>query len=240
MKGDAVGDAAATGPGHMEVRERTVSAHGRDISLFIVAGEHSGDALGAKLMAALNQGRRGRIRYLGVGGAANGARRASSRSFPIEDVAVMGPAGDPARLPQILRRVYRHGQPPPWRPSPMPSSSSTARSSRIRLPSASAGAAPTFPIIDYVSPSVWAWRPGRARKMRDYVDHVLALLPFEPEAHARLRRPAVHLCGPSADRAPAVDQQRSIPRRWRERLGLTRDAAAGRAAGQPHARRSGG
>jgi len=52
----------------MEVRERTVSAHGRDISLFIVAGEHSGDALGAKLMAALNQGRRGRVRYLGVGG----------------------------------------------------------------------------------------------------------------------------------------------------------------------------
>ena len=57
------------------------SAEGRDLRLFIVAGEHSGDALGAKLMAALNERRRGRIRYLGVGGAADGGSRASSRSF---------------------------------------------------------------------------------------------------------------------------------------------------------------
>jgi lipid-A-disaccharide synthase len=49
--------------------------------------------------------------------------------------------------------------------------------------------APQIPIIDYVSPSVWAWRPGRARKMRRYVDHILALLPFEPAAHERLGGP---------------------------------------------------
>src|SRR6202035_2349078 len=49
--------------------------------------------------------------------------------------------------------------------------------------------APSIPILDYVSPSVWAWRPGRARAMRRYVDHVLALLPFEPRAHARLGGP---------------------------------------------------
>ena len=42
---------------------------------------------------------------------------------------------------------------------------------------------PKIPIVDYVSPSVWAWRPGRARAMLTYVDHVLALLPFEPEAY---------------------------------------------------------
>src|SRR6202035_4848224 len=50
-------------------------------------------------------------------------------------------------------------------------------------------AAPAIPILDYVSPSVWAWRPGRARAMRSYVDHVLALLPFEPRAHRRLGGP---------------------------------------------------
>jgi lipid-A-disaccharide synthase len=49
--------------------------------------------------------------------------------------------------------------------------------------------APKIPIVDYVSPSVWAWRPGRARAMRGYVDHVLALLPFEPAAHQRLGGP---------------------------------------------------
>src|SRR3990170_4131356 len=53
----------------------------------------------------------------------------------------------------------------------MPSSSSTRRS--LRTP----------------SPSVWAWRPGRARKMRRYTDHVMALLPFEPAAHERLGGP---------------------------------------------------
>jgi lipid-A-disaccharide synthase len=48
---------------------------------------------------------------------------------------------------------------------------------------------PKLPVVDYVSPTVWAWRPGRARTMRHYVDHVLALLPFEPQAHARLGGP---------------------------------------------------
>jgi lipid-A-disaccharide synthase len=50
-------------------------------------------------------------------------------------------------------------------------------------------ARPEIPIIDYVSPSVWAWRPGRARAMHAYIDHVLALLPFEPDVHARLGGP---------------------------------------------------
>jgi lipid-A-disaccharide synthase len=54
---------------------------------------------------------------------------------------------------------------------------------------------PKLPVIDYVSPSVWAWRPGRARAMRAYVDHVLALLPFEPEAHRRLGGPSCTYVG---------------------------------------------
>ena len=55
--------------------------------------------------------------------------------------------------------------------------------------------APGIPIVDYVSPSVWAWRPGRAPKMRAYVDHLLALLPFEPEAHGRLGGPPTTYVG---------------------------------------------
>jgi lipid-A-disaccharide synthase len=48
---------------------------------------------------------------------------------------------------------------------------------------------PQIPIIDYVCPSVWAWRPWRARAMRRYIDHVLALLPFESAAMRRLDGP---------------------------------------------------
>ena len=54
---------------------------------------------------------------------------------------------------------------------------------------------PTIPIVDYVSPTVWAWRPGRARAMRGYVDHLLALLPFEPEVHAELGGPPCSYVG---------------------------------------------
>src|SRR5205085_7837158 len=54
---------------------------------------------------------------------------------------------------------------------------------------------PSIPIVDYVSPSVWAWRPGRARAMRRYVDHVLALLPFEPEEYRRLGGPPCSYAG---------------------------------------------
>ncbi len=48
---------------------------------------------------------------------------------------------------------------------------------------------PDLPILKYVSPTVWAWRPGRARAMRPHFDRLLALLPFEPEVHQRLGGP---------------------------------------------------
>jgi lipid-A-disaccharide synthase len=65
--------------------------------------------------------------------------------------------------------------------------------------------APNIPIVDYVSPSVWAWRPGRARKMRGYIDHVLALLPFEPAVHARLGGPSCTYVGhPLSERTAAL------------------------------------
>jgi lipid-A-disaccharide synthase len=66
-------------------------------------------------------------------------------------------------------------------------------------------ALPTLPIVDYVSPSVWAWRPGRAKAMRAYVDCVLALLPFEPDAYRRLNGPAcVYVGHPLIERLDAL------------------------------------
>ena len=79
-------------------KERIYTTEGQDLRLFIVAGEHSGDALGAKLMATLNQRRRGRVRYVGVGGAQM-AEQGLVSQFPIEDVAVMGAGAILARLP---------------------------------------------------------------------------------------------------------------------------------------------
>jgi lipid-A-disaccharide synthase len=167
--------------------EHVIAAEGQDLCLFMVAGEHSGDALGGRLMAALNEQRRGRIRYLGVGGEHMAAEGLSSQ-FPISDVAVMGIGAILARMPKLLRRIHGTAAAAvaaePHAVVIIDSPEFThpiARRIRKRNPH--------IPIIDYVSPSVWAWRPGRAAKMREYVDHVMALLPFEPDAHQRLRGP---------------------------------------------------
>ena len=67
--------------------------------------------------------------------------------------------------------------------------------------------APQIPIIDYVSPSVWAWRPGRARKMRAYIDEVLAPTAVRTGGARAPRRPALHLRRASADRNARRDRQ---------------------------------
>ena len=95
---------------------------------------------------------------------------------------------------------------------------------------------PPIPIIDYVSPSVWAWRPGRARRMRPYVDHVLALWPFEPEAHRRLGGPPCSFVGhPLIERHPAIVALDAAPLARASWFGGRR-ACAGHTAGQPHNR----
>jgi lipid-A-disaccharide synthase len=166
---------------------RVFDAEARDLRLFLLAGEHSGDALGAKLMRALDAGRGGRIRYLGVGGPQMTAAGLSSQ-FPIEEVAVMGPLAILARLPSILRRISGTAA---AAVAAEPDAVIIIDSPEFTHPIARRirRRRPDIPIIDYVSPTVWAWRPGRAHKMRAYVDHVLALLPFEPEVHARLAGP---------------------------------------------------
>ena len=153
----------------------------------LVAGEHSGDQLGFKLMRALKEARAGDIAFSGVGGDAMGAEGLTSL-FPMSDVAVMGILPVLARLPTLLARIHETAQ-AIVAASPdvlviIDSPDFTHRvARRVRA------ALPKLPIVDYVSPSVWAWRPGRARAMRAYVDCVLALLPFEPEAYRRLSGP---------------------------------------------------
>jgi lipid-A-disaccharide synthase len=161
--------------------------------IFIVAGEHSGDHLGGKLMAALKARSEVPILFSGVGGEMMEAEGLRS-IFPLSDVAVMGPLAILARLPKLVRRVYQSVDAAlaadadgviiidsPEFTHPI--------AKRIRRKK------PLIPIIGYVSPSVWAWRPGRARKMAPYVDHLLAILPFEPEAHERLGGPPCSYVG---------------------------------------------
>ncbi len=162
-------------------------ASGRDLSVFIVVGEESGDQLGARLMQALKLRLDGRVAFAGVGGQAMAAEGLTSL-FPLGEVSLMGFTAVALRLRSVLARI-REAAAAAVAAAPdivviIDSPDFTHRvARRIRA------ARPDIPIVDYVSPSVWAWRPGRARRMRAYVDHVLALLPFEPQAHARLGGP---------------------------------------------------
>ena len=174
----------------------------RPLQAFLVAAEESGDRLGAPLMQAL-RARRPDVAFAGVGGALMTAQGIAP-PFPIDDLSIMGFASIPAKLPTILRRI-RQTVDAVIAAKPdvlviIDSPDFTHRvARRVRA------AMPALPIVDYVSPSVWAWRPGRAKAMRAYVDHVLALLPFEPDAHARLGGPPCTYVGhPMIERVAAL------------------------------------
>src|SRR5271157_1690752 len=169
----------------------------------LVAGEHSGDELGSRLMRALKDARAGDATFSGVGGEAMEAEGLRSL-FPIRDIAVMGLLPVLARLPSLMARIRETAEAIiAARPDGLviiDSPDFTHRvARRVRK------ALPTLPIVDYVSPSVWAWRPGRAKAMRAYVDCVLALLPFEPDAHRCLSGPAcVYVGHPLIERLGAL------------------------------------
>jgi lipid-A-disaccharide synthase len=156
------------------------------VKLFLAAGEASGDQLGFKLIRAL-RARAPEVELLGVGGAAM-QREGFVSLFPMTDIAVMGILPVLARLPTLLARIEATAQACiAARPDALvliDSPDFTHRvARRVR------NVLPDLKVVDYVSPTVWAWRPGRARKMRSYIDLVLALLPFEPAAHERLGGP---------------------------------------------------
>lgn len=182
--------------------------------IWIVSGEESGDQLGAKLIRAL-KARLGedQLTWGGVGGHAMAAEGLVSL-FPLEDIAVMGITAVVARLPTILRRIARTADAivaaDPDLLVIIDSPDFTHRVAR-----AVRRRAPHIPIVDYVSPSVWAWRPGRAKAMRAYVDHLLALLPFEPEAHRRLGGPPTTYVG-----HPLIERIEEIRPRHGERTPL--------------------
>jgi lipid-A-disaccharide synthase len=179
--------------------------------IFLIATEESGDRLGADLMKVLSQRLGSAVQFEGVGGQSM-AREGLASLFPIEQLSIMGFSAVVRQLPMILRLIRRTAdavtQAAPDILVIIDSPDFThrvARRVRVRDPS--------LPIVDYVSPTVWAWRPGRARAMRGYVDHVLALLPFEPEAYRRLQGPPCSYVGhPLVEQIdalrPDADEQR--------------------------------
>ena len=147
------------------------------MKLFLIAGEPSGDNLGAALMAGLKE-LAPAVEFLGVGGPAMQAQGLESR-FPMEELAVMGIwevlpkyRALKARIAETARAVADE------RPDALITIDSPDFCLRVAREARRLN--PDLRTIHYVAPSVWAWRPGRAKKMAEVIDHVLAILPFEP------------------------------------------------------------
>ncbi len=150
------------------------------MKVFVIAGEPSGDRLGAAVMAGL-RALVPEVRFDGIGGAAMTAEGLESR-FPIDELSVMGLVEVLPRALPLLRRVRETAEAVmAARPDVLLTIDSPDFCLRVakQLRARQAGG-PRTRIVHYVAPSVWAWRPGRAAKMAARVDQVLALLPFEP------------------------------------------------------------
>ncbi|OYX19093.1 MAG: lipid-A-disaccharide synthase [Rhodobacterales bacterium 32-66-9] len=146
------------------------------LKLFLIAGEPSGDRLGAALMAGLKA--LTPVEFAGVGGPLMEGEGLASL-FPMEELSVMGIAEVLPKYLPLKRRIRQAAE------AVLASEAEAlvtvdSPDFCLRVAALVKAARPGMRTIHYVAPSVWAWRPWRAAKMARVVDHVLALLPFEP------------------------------------------------------------
>ncbi len=162
--------------------------------IFVIAGEPSGDALGAALIRAMRERTGGRLRVAGIGG--EQMREGGVESLvPLSELAVAGLAEVLPHAPRLLRRICETvAAIRAMRPDAVVTIDSSGFCWRVAHRLRRAGE--RMPLIAYVAPMVWAWRPGRARHMARWYDHVLTLLPFEPPYFAKVGLAAFHVGHP--------------------------------------------
>ena len=164
----------------------------RPPKVFLIAGEPSGDVLGARLMAALRGLTGGNIEVCGVGGEMMREQGLESL-FPMEELSVMGITEILPHLPGLLRRIKETAA----------SVDSTAPDALVTIDSpdftrrvARRVTDRAIPRIHFVAPTVWAWRPWRAKGFARDFTHLLALLPFEPPWFERVGLPCTFVGHP--------------------------------------------
>lgn len=184
--------------------------------VFLIAGEPSGDLIGARLMAALKAQTGGAVRFAGIGGERMQAEGLDSL-FPMEELTLMGIAELLPKARHLLARIRETARAAQdMAPDVMVTIDAPGFAFRVgrRLPDR------RFPLVHYVAPTVWAWRPGRARKIARFLDHILVLLPFEPPYFEREGLKASFVGHPIVETAAG----RGDGRRFRVAHGIPDDA----------------
>ena len=174
----------------------------KPLKIAIVAGEESGDLLGADIVEALKRETGREVHLVGIGG-----RHLQALGlvplFDGSEIALMGLSAILRDLPRLMRRISQTAK---TVADEKPDCLITIDSPDFSLRVAKKVRAidPVIPIIHYVCPSVWAWRPGRAVAMKPYVDHILCILPFEVKELSRLGGPPGTYVGHRLTHDPGV------------------------------------
>ncbi len=180
-----------------------------EITVGIIAGEPSGDLLGANLMRDIKSLQKD-PKFIGVGGDQMQSEGLVSL-FPMEELSVMGLAEVLPRIPRFLKRIKQTVE---SLKKATPDVIVTIDSPDFCFRVASKLQGSRIPLVHYVAPSVWAWRPKRAEKLSKLYDHVLALLPFEPPYFEAVGLNCTFVGHPATTRSPlhsacAADTQKS-------------------------------
>ena len=144
--------------------------------IFLIAGEPSGDLIASRLMAALKRRTGDRIRFAGIGGPLM-AEHGLESLFPYTELSLMGFLEVVPHAQRLLGRIRATAR-TARRLQPAAFVSVDVPGFALRVARRLKGAG--FPLVHYVAPTVWAYRPGRAAEIARYLDHVLCLFPFEP------------------------------------------------------------
>lgn len=182
-----------------------------NLRVFMVAGEPSGDALAAPLIAALRRRLGPRLRIAGIGGERM-AEQGLQSLFPMTDLALMGLVEVVPHIPRLLRRL-REAEAAIRRFRPHAVVTVDAPGFSFRLAARLRGGG--IPVIHYVAPTVWAWRPGRARRIAPLLHHLLVLLPFEPPWFERWGLPTSYVGHPALEAVRPATADRSAAERSR-------------------------
>lgn len=189
------------------------------LHLMLAAGEPSGDALGARLMKALREERGEHIRFSGVGGRRM-AEAGLNSLFPMEDLSVMGFA---EVLPRAFLLKKRIRQTADAALADKPDALVTIDSPGFALRVGRRLKGHGIPLIHYVAPQVWAWRPQRAKRIAKIFDRVLALLPFEAPYFENEGLPCDFVGHSVVEQVLDHEQRRERSRDFRTRHGIGSD-----------------
>jgi lipid-A-disaccharide synthase len=184
--------------------------------IFVVSGEPSGDNLAGRLMGALKAETGGQIRFAGVGGPQSAAQGLESL-FPMRELSLVGLAEVVPHLPRLIKRINQTAAAArEIEPDVVVTIDSPSFTLRVAQKLRGTG----IPVVHYVAPQLWAWRPGRAKSLAKRVDHIMALLPFEVPFFANYGIPCTYVGHPAIEAGAGNGDGEA----FRKRRGLPPDA----------------